>query len=101
MLTVQTLPSRLCRSYAERIGFYLQRIFTCEATGRQGLDYYSAMNSELKESASVHQRFPLALKPKVLASAHYCETTSHQQPVQPSLIDAPFDSYDWAAGHPC
>lgn len=73
MLTDRPFACVSCRAYAERIGFYLQRIFTCEATGRQGLDYYSAMNSELKESTSVHQRFPPALKPKVLASAHYCE----------------------------
>lgn len=41
-------------------------------TGKQGLDYYTAMNSELKETALIHSRFPHAVKPKLLACAHGC-----------------------------
>jgi bromodomain adjacent to zinc finger domain protein 1A len=59
------------RSYSERISFYLQKIFSDEATGRTGLDFYTALNHERRESEQIQQRFPDALKVRLLRSAQF------------------------------
>lgn len=67
---LKMLPTR---SYSDRISFYLQKIFSCEATGKNGMDYYTALNSERRERDVVNQRFPELLKGKVLKTIQYRE----------------------------
>ena len=59
------------RSYSNRISFYLQKIFACDVTGRSGLDFYTALNCERRESEGVRTRFPEPLKGKVLFSVQF------------------------------
>lgn len=57
--------------YAARLTFLLTRQFQCEYSGKSGLDYFSALQSEKAESKVVRERFPDALKGKVLGSVQF------------------------------
>ncbi|GAA99661.1 uncharacterized protein L969DRAFT_48254 [Mixia osmundae IAM 14324] len=58
-------------SYAQRVAYLQQRIFTCEHTGKAGLDYFQAVASERAESKLVNDRFPDQLKHRVLAACNF------------------------------
>lgn len=47
--------------------------FTCELTGKSGLTYFGAVESEQNESYKIQQAFPDRLKPKVLRACHFRE----------------------------
>jgi bromodomain adjacent to zinc finger domain protein 1A len=61
-------------SYAARLAFYNQKIFQCELTGKIGLSYWEAVESERHEALDLHHRFPEALKAPVLRSVQFVVT---------------------------
>ncbi|KAJ7293282.1 chromatin remodeling complex protein [Mycena rebaudengoi] len=58
-------------AYAARMSFYRQKQFQCEVTGKSGLDYFAAVNSERQEARTMHTRFSEPLKPAVLKSVQW------------------------------
>ncbi|SCZ87519.1 BZ3500_MvSof-1268-A1-R1_Chr2-2g04985 [Microbotryum saponariae] len=58
-------------AYSARMTYLLSRIFTCEYSGKSGLDYFQALDSERNESRIVRERFPAELKGKVLKSIQF------------------------------
>ncbi|KAI0321703.1 chromatin remodeling complex protein [Amylostereum chailletii] len=58
-------------AYAARISFYRLKQFQCEVTGKSGLDYFQALESETSEARVMHSRFPEPLKPAVLQSVQW------------------------------
>lgn len=63
----------LCRGYANRLSYLLNRIFQCEFSGKSNLDYFSALESEKAESRIVRERFPDELKGRVLHTVQFRE----------------------------
>ncbi|KIK82429.1 hypothetical protein PAXRUDRAFT_64788, partial [Paxillus rubicundulus Ve08.2h10] len=53
-------------AYAARMSFYRLKQFQCEVTGKSGLDYFQALESEQQEAQTMHSRFPEPLKAAVL-----------------------------------
>ena len=51
--------------------FYLEKIFSCEYTGKSGLDYFAALDSEQKEAEKTQRLFPARLKSKVLKACQF------------------------------
>lgn len=68
-LTGRVLP----RTYAARMSFYRLRQFQCEVTGKSGLDYFQAIESEQQEARTMHSRFPEQLKSAVLKAVQWRE----------------------------
>lgn len=68
---IADILSRSLRDYAERMRFYLQKIFTCELTGKSNIDFFDALDSEERESARTQNAFPNSLKPRVLQSCQW------------------------------
>ncbi|KAM6498263.1 chromatin remodeling complex protein [Amanita muscaria] len=58
-------------AYAARMSFYRLRQFQCEITGKSGLDYFQAVESERQEAKTMHARFPARLKPAVLKAVQW------------------------------
>ncbi|KAF6766364.1 ATP-utilizing chromatin assembly and remodelling N-terminal-domain-containing protein [Ephemerocybe angulata] len=58
-------------SYAARMSFYRLRQFQCEVTGKSGLDYFQALDSERQEARTLHSRFPEPLKSAVLRAVQW------------------------------
>jgi hypothetical protein len=58
-------------AYAARMSFYRLRQFQCEVTGKSGLDYFQAIESEQFEARTMHSRFPEQLKSAVLKSVQW------------------------------
>ncbi|KZT40060.1 hypothetical protein SISSUDRAFT_1060571 [Sistotremastrum suecicum HHB10207 ss-3] len=58
-------------SYTARMSFYRTKQFQCEVTGKGGLDYFHALESELQEARTLHERFPESLKAAVLQSVQW------------------------------
>ncbi|KAJ7630650.1 chromatin remodeling complex protein [Roridomyces roridus] len=58
-------------AYAARMSFYRQKQFQCEVTGKSGLDYFQAVQSERQEARTMHARFSEPLKPAVLKSVQW------------------------------
>ncbi|KAF8342653.1 ATP-utilizing chromatin assembly and remodelling N-terminal-domain-containing protein [Cantharellus anzutake] len=58
-------------SYSARMLFYRMKIFQCELTGKGGLDYFQALESERNEALTIHSRFPEQLKPPVLSAVQF------------------------------
>lgn len=54
--------------------FYLEKIFSCEYTGKSGLDYFAALDSEQKEAEKTQRLFPARLKSKVLKACQFRES---------------------------
>ena len=61
------------RSYAARMSFYRLKQFQCEVTGKSGLDYFQALESEQLEARTMHSRFPEQLKSAVLKAVQWRE----------------------------
>jgi hypothetical protein len=59
------------RAYAARMSFYRLKQFQCEVTGKSGLDYFQALESEQQEAKTLHARFPEPLKPAILKSVQW------------------------------
>lgn len=61
------------------MSFYKMKQFQCEVTGKSGLDYFQALESEEQEARTLHSRFPEPLKAAVLKSVQwrelYCQHT--------------------------
>ncbi|KAI5122593.1 hypothetical protein M0805_004808 [Coniferiporia weirii] len=58
-------------AYAARMSFYKLKQFQCEVTGKSGLDYFQALESEQQEARTLHSRFPEPLKAAVLRSVQW------------------------------
>lgn len=58
-------------AYAARMSFYRLKQFQCEVTGKSGLDYFQALESEQQEAQTMHSRFPEPLKPAVLKAVQW------------------------------
>ncbi|KAG8936624.1 hypothetical protein FRC02_000617 [Tulasnella sp. 418] len=58
-------------SYAARMTFYKMNIFSCEVTGKGGLDFFQALKSEQSEATVAHARFPDQLKAAVLRAVQW------------------------------
>lgn len=59
------------------MSFYRLRQFQCEVTGKSGLDYFQAIESEQSEARTMHSRFPEQLKSAVLKSVQWRECINH------------------------
>ena len=62
--------------------------FQCEVTGRSGLDYFEALQSEKTEARIMHSRFPAPLKPVILQAVQWraCSTSLHPTPWRDALL---------------
>ena len=58
-------------SYSARMAFYSMKVFQCELTGKSGLDYFQALDSERSEAQTLHSRFPSQLKAPVLTAVQW------------------------------
>ncbi|KJA26175.1 hypothetical protein HYPSUDRAFT_133617 [Hypholoma sublateritium FD-334 SS-4] len=58
-------------AYAARMSFYRLKQFQCEVTGKSGLDYFQAVESERQEARTLHSRFSEPLKPAVLKAVQW------------------------------
>ncbi|KAI0068477.1 hypothetical protein BV25DRAFT_1793071 [Artomyces pyxidatus] len=58
-------------AYAARMSFYRLKQFQCEVTGKSGLDYFQALESEQLEARTMHSRFPEQLKPAILKAVQW------------------------------
>ncbi|KAH7924854.1 chromatin remodeling complex protein [Leucogyrophana mollusca] len=58
-------------TYAARMSFYRLKQFQCEVTGKSGLDYFQALESEIQEAQTMHARFPEPLKAAVLKAVQW------------------------------
>lgn len=59
------------RSYLHRLTFYRTKHFQCEVTGKGGMDYFQAIESEQQEAKTLQARFPERLKQAVLAAVQW------------------------------
>ena len=64
------------RAYASRMSFYRMKHFQCEVTGKSGLDYFQALESEQQEARTMQSRFPEPLKSAVLKAVQWRMYTS-------------------------
>lgn len=60
--------------YLSRRDFYLQKNFTCEATGHQGYTFFEAMESETEASREINSIFPEGLRSRVLEFVQFENT---------------------------
>ncbi|KAF8310996.1 hypothetical protein DL93DRAFT_2083951 [Clavulina sp. PMI_390] len=58
-------------AFSTRMSFYNMKIFQCELTGKSGLDYWQALESERSEAQTLHSRFPAELKAPILAAVQW------------------------------
>ncbi|CAA7266601.1 unnamed protein product [Cyclocybe aegerita] len=58
-------------AYSARMSFYRLKQFQCEVTGKSGLDYFQAVESERQEARTLHSRFSETLKPAVLKAVQW------------------------------
>ncbi|RDX55953.1 chromatin remodeling complex protein [Lentinus brumalis] len=58
-------------AYTARMSFYRMKHFQCEVTGKSGLDYFQALESERHEARTMHSRFPDQLKAAVLKAVQW------------------------------
>ncbi|KAI0757084.1 chromatin remodeling complex protein [Daedaleopsis nitida] len=58
-------------AYVARMSFYRLKQFQCEVTGKSGLDYFQALESERQEARTMHSRFPDQLKAAVLKAVQW------------------------------
>jgi hypothetical protein len=75
-------------SYLQRMDWYKQKRFTCVVTGRSGMSYFDALQSEQHGAIEVDQAFPEALKAPVLKRIQL-STTSRID----NLVDEVFDDF--------
>ena len=71
------------------MSFYRLKQFQCEVTGKSGLDYFQAVESERHEARTLHSRFSEPLKPAVLKAVQWrasCSSFLSVAPVSPLLV---------------
>ena len=73
VLAIDALPPPPNSTYAARMSFYRLKQFQCEVTGKSGLDYFQALESEQLEARTMHSRFPEQLKPAILKAVQWRE----------------------------
>ena len=69
-------------AYSARMSFYRQKQFQCEVTGKSGLNYFEALDSEELEARTMHSRFPEPLKAPILKAVQWRE---HSLPLEFNL----------------
>jgi bromodomain adjacent to zinc finger domain protein 1A len=73
-------------AYAARMSFYRLKQFQCEVTGKSGLDYFQALESEQMEARTMHSRFSEPLKPAVLKAVQWRTSLSALLSLRVSLM---------------
>lgn len=71
------------------MSFYRLKQFQCEVTGKSGLDYFQAVESERHEARTLHSRFSEPLKPAVLKAVQWrtsCSSSFSVTPVSPLIV---------------
>ena len=63
------------------MSFYRLKQFQCEVTGKSGLDYFQAIESERHEARTLHSRFSEPLKPAVLKAVQWRAFCSSSPPI--------------------
>lgn len=91
----QPHSSSSSRAYAARMSFYKLKQFQCEVTGKSGLNYFQALESEQQESRTLHSRFPEQLKAAVLRSVQWRKMSFHPR-LHPSLASSLPSQRSWA-----
>ena len=61
------------------MSFYRMKQFQCEVTGKSGLDYFQALESERQEARTMHSRFPDQLKAAVLKAVQWRKFLAHSR----------------------
>ncbi|TGJ70172.1 hypothetical protein EYR41_006153 [Orbilia oligospora] len=74
--------------YLARMQFYKGKRFICEITGHSGLDFFSALESELAGSKDVEESFPDALKGPILKKVQF-----QTIPRIDNLVDLVYDAF--------
>jgi ATP-utilising chromatin assembly and remodelling N-terminal len=69
------------------MSFYRLKQFQCEVTGKSGLDYFQALDSERQEAKTLHTRFSEPLKPAVLKAVQWRMSQSYSLLVPISVSD--------------
>ncbi|CAG8432948.1 9866_t:CDS:10 [Diversispora eburnea] len=59
------------QDYLKRIALYEKRIWQCVVTGKQGLTYHEALESEKTHRETLENKFPLGLIPPVLEKIQF------------------------------
>ncbi|KAG5353254.1 hypothetical protein C0989_008989 [Termitomyces sp. Mn162] len=72
-------------AYAARMSFYKLKQFQCEVTGKSGLDYFQAVESEREEARTLHHRFSEPLKPAVLRAVQWRTFLPHPPSIDVSV----------------
>ncbi|KAK4934315.1 hypothetical protein LTR10_024380 [Elasticomyces elasticus] len=62
-------------AYLERMDFFKSKKFTCEVTGRSGLNFFDALRSEQAGSREIDEAFPQALREPVLRRVQFSTTS--------------------------
>ena len=62
------------------MSYYLTKQFQCDVTGKSGLDYFQALESEQHEARTLHSRFPEPLKAAVLRSVQWRKCSRRNAP---------------------
>jgi len=88
-------PSPLIRAYSARMTFYRLKQFQCEVTGKSGLDYFQAVESERHEARTLHSRFSEPLKPAVLKAVQW--RASHSSSLSITLVSPFMLQRSWVA----
>ncbi|TFY79366.1 hypothetical protein EWM64_g4644 [Hericium alpestre] len=70
------------------MSFYRLKQFQCEVTGKSGLDYFQALESEQQEARTLHSRFPEPLKSAILKAVQWQVMGRLDH-----LVEAVFDRY--------
>lgn len=65
------------------MSFYRLKQFQCEVTGKSGLDYFQALESERQEARTMHMRFPVPLKSAVLRAVQWRTFRHCYSPLSP------------------
>lgn len=63
------------RAYLDRWQLYRRRQWTCTVTGKSGLTYEEALNSERKSKEELRERIPDALQRQILLAVQYNMTS--------------------------
>jgi hypothetical protein len=83
-------------SYSARMTFYSMKVFQCELTGKGGLDFFQALDSERTEAMTLHARFPAQLKPHVLAAVQWRTHTPLRNQISPHIFLTFLFQKSWA-----
>lgn len=74
--------------YLARRDFYLQKKFTCDATGHSGFNFFEALESEMESTKEIDSYFPEALRERVLNFVQFQNT-----PRMDDLVNLVFEKF--------